>query len=75
MDTSLFDMVTDQWKPSKKRLVISPQFWRDFGEGVEELGEELKEEGLLKETLGRKLTRKYLVWMAPSVEQLSLCFA
>ena len=38
----------DELKPTRKGLTISPGLWTEFVQGIEELGEELEERGLLE---------------------------
>ena len=38
-----------QLKPSKKGLTVSPDIWPEFVAGIERLGAELAERGLLQE--------------------------
>lgn len=43
------DSVTDELKPTKKGLTISPALWPEFVKGIKKLGEEMRERGLLTE--------------------------
>ena len=38
-----------EWRPTKKGLTISPTIWREFVKGIEQLGEEMQEQGLLED--------------------------
>ena len=46
------DTVTDEVKPTKKGLCIDPAIWEEFVRGIEVLGEELQERGLLEDQEG-----------------------
>ena len=40
---------TDEWKPSRKGLTISPALWGEFVKRIEELDAQLRAQGLLVE--------------------------
>ena len=49
VDLRLFYLdVNDEWQPSRRGLTISPGLWNEFVSGVEQLGQELLQRGLLE---------------------------
>jgi len=47
--TYYLDTTSDEWRPSKKGLAISPALWSEFTERILDLGLEMKQAGLLIE--------------------------
>ena len=43
-----------EWKPSRQGVAIRPEIWREFVKGIERLGAEMKERGLLEEVQGEE---------------------
>ena len=40
---------SDNWLPTRKGLTISPGLWTEFVQGIENLGKQMEEMGLLEE--------------------------
>jgi len=47
--TYYLDTTSDEWRPSKKGLAITPVLWGEFVQKVEELGAQMEAQGLLVE--------------------------
>lgn len=43
-----------EWKPSRNGVAIRPEIWREFVKGIERLGAQMKERGLLEEVQGEE---------------------